>query len=404
MMMMMVMKRSGSASIATIALTLACSAIAAEGDGPQAAPQASRQSLPDVFKGLRDKVQGKKKGAEASAPSGADSDKEAGSTAATATEKAGAMKLKEFQPGSKLPANWNDTHCRNLVEPFGLSDSAMSLGKLKAETTVRGKLGEIVGTPVARGDSRGEIRKAARQLNWLPMPVERSIGQKMHDDQVSLMRDGKSGKELYARARKILADVTSQIKEDHPYRFEIFVTTESGGNAEAAPGGFIYVDKDLVGSAEAEPKARFAIAHEVSHVLQRHRTRETQMRLSDGVDSLEDLGKLMASARGGPDAFLKKGVDTKRMFVKHSEEQELQADGCAVRLLEAMIRDRAELIKSINAFVESLPKPQPAEPQKKVTIEAVFTELSDGQFSRHPSTQARATNLKAVLADLRAGT
>jgi hypothetical protein len=29
------------------------------------------------------------------------------------------------------------------------------------------------------------------------------------------------------------------------YRFQIFVTTKSDGNAESGPGGYIYVDKDM---------------------------------------------------------------------------------------------------------------------------------------------------------------
>lgn len=373
---------------------------------PKPSKPASAPSFSEAFKGLRDKIKDIGKPATgSSAPDAAAPDRKDSAAPASAAAPAGGavVKLKEFTPGSKLPAKWNDGHCKNLVEPFGLTDSAMSLGKLKAETEWRSMLGNITGKRAGTTDSRADIRNASRQLNWLPMPVELAIGQKMHDAQNDLMRESKGGKDLYVRARKTLVEVMAQVKEQHPYRFQIFVTSASGGNAESAPGGFIYVDRDLVGPAADAAKTRFVVAHEVSHVLQRHRTRETQMRLSDGVDSMEGLAKLMASTQDSSGALLKQGLDLKRGFVRHSEEQELQADGCAVRLLDAMSRDRTEMIKSINAFVQSLPKPVPAEKPEKVSAEAVFTELSDGKFSRHPSTEQRIKNLNLVLTDLRAG-
>ena len=380
-------------------------------------PAASAISASQAWKNLRDKLKGGSK-AEAAPPAAAppataaappapapvapqptaaaaEQSPPASETATPTPAKAAApLKIKEFASGTKLSREWNDGHCKNLVEPFGLSDSAASLGKVKALGLMGSALAKVTGKPAAHTDSRAEIRSAARQLNWLPMPVEIKIGQRMHESQTGLLReDKKSGAEAYARARRILGEVLAQVKETHPYQFQIFVTTASEGNAEAAPGGFIYVDKNLVDKESEEPRARFAIAHEVSHVLQRHRTRETQMRLADGVDSLEGLAKLMAAAQHNSDAIFKTALDLKRLFVRHSEQQELQSDGCAVRLLDSMTHDRTEMTKSINAFVQSLPKPGKPEPPEKVTAEAVFTELSDGKFSRHPSTDQRVRNL-----------
>lgn len=362
---------------------------------------ASAASLGDAWKSLRDKFKGSPAPAAESADAAAP-----GPSASAGGEASGgaAMKLKTFTPGSKLPPNWNDTHCKNLVEPFDLTDSALSLGKLKAEAEVRATIEKLTGNGRARTDVRAEIRNAARQLNWLPLSMEVSLGQK-HLEGMSgklLGEKSASGKEAYARARRILAEQLAQIKEPYPYKFKIYVTTASGGNGESAPGGFIYVDRDLVRSAADEPKARFAIAHEVSHVLQRHRTRETQMRLSDGVDSIDDLAKLIASPQTNLQALTKKGLDLKRLFVRHSEEQELQSDGCGVRLVDASSRDRADVVKSVTAFVQSLPPATAPEPKAK-TNDAAFTELLDGEYSRHPNTAQRVKNLNDVLRDLKAG-
>ena len=388
---------------ALVALGTLGAAFAQEVEPGQKPPSsASAPSFSNTWKSIKDKLRGGSK--PDNAPEGAAPSTDSAAPASNAQAgDATAIKLKDFTPGSKLPANWNDTHCKNLVEPFGMTDAAMSLAKFKAESEGRTFIDKLTGTSSARPNTRSEIRDAARRLNWLPMPLEIQIGQQMHEGQNDLLRDAKGGKEPYARARAILADVVTQVKEPNPYQFQIFVTKLSGGNAESAPGGFIYVDKDVVEKASDEPRARFVIAHEVSHVLQRHRTRETQMRLSDGVDSLEDLGKLMTSVQGGSTDILKKGLDLKRLYVRHSEEQELQADGCAVRLVGAMSRDRTETITSINAFIQTLPKPTPPVRAEKQTAETAIVELSDGQFSRHPSTEQRTKNLNLVLADLRAG-
>lgn len=356
---------------------------------------ASAPSLKETFRGLRDKLRGRNESAAAqpatagdTAPATQGAPQPPGATAP--------MQLKSFAIGSRLPGKWNDTHCKNLVEPFDLVDGAASLAKLKVEVG----LGSMLGNK--KLDERAEVRKAARTLNWLPGSTEYTLGQKNHET-LRPMREDK-GKEHYARARRLLQETLAPLAGKTPYKFQIFVMTDSGGNAESGPGGFIYVDSDLVAKAEAEPRARFAIAHEVAHVLQRHRTRETQVRLAEGIDSLQDLGKLMTSARGGLDALSKKSDATKKLFVRHSEDQELQSDGCAVRLLDMTVSDRGAMIRSIADFVQSLPQPSAADrapaPAKQ---QPVFSDWGEGALSRHPSTQQRVKNLNAVLAELRAG-
>jgi Zn-dependent protease with chaperone function len=381
--------------IGTLGLFLACSAGAQSERGPTEGPPASGPSLTDAFRSLRSRFGGDPKPAD-------DASTAAPAAAAAQPSAPSPLKIKEFEQGKKLPPEWSDAHCKLLVEPFSLTDSAASLGVLKAKIEAKSMLDKVTGTPAAPVDSKKEISIAARRLNWLPMSVEETLGKSFHADQMGyLVPENKVKKEEYVRARKILSDVVAHVNEPNPYHFQIFVVKANGGNAESAPGGYIYVDENLVAKASEEPRARFAIAHEVSHVLQRHRTRETQQRLTDGIDSVDGLATVMASVQTNPDAVLKRGVDLKRLFVRHSELQELQADGCAARLLDAMSADRVEMIKSVKAFTDGLPPPGPPEKRGQATSEALFTELSDGQFSRHPNSEQRTKNLNEVLADLR---
>jgi hypothetical protein len=383
--------------IGTFGLLLVCAAGAQSERGPTEGPTASGPSLTDAFRSLRSRFGNDPKPTEDASPTAAVSSAPPASSPAPIK-----VKIKEFEQGTKLPTEWSDAHCKLLVEPFSLTDSAASLGVLKAKIEAKGMFEKVTGKAAAPVDSKKEISIAARRLNWLPMSVEETLGKRFHAEQSGhLVPENKAKKEEYVRARKILADVVAHVNEPNPYHFQIFIVKANGGNAESAPGGYIYIDEDLVMKTSEEPRARFSIAHEVSHVLQRHRTRETQQRLTDGIDSVDGLATVMASVQTNPDAVLKRGVDLKRLFVRHSELQELQADGCAVRLLDAMSADRAEMIKAVKAFTDSLPPPGPPEKREQATSETMFTELSDGQFSRHPNSEQRTKNLNEVLADLR---
>jgi hypothetical protein len=321
----------------------------------------------------------------------------------------GPVKIKEIDrvPRGRSPAA--DRTCKNLVEPFGVSDSAISLAafqlKCKAASIKPpfGLPGLPGFTPAAPTGGACDIHQAARQLNWLPMPLELQIGQQAHDKKSAageLLPDDRRGRNAYQTARRMLADVLAQVKEPTPYRFAISVTNRSGGNAEAAPGGFLYIDRDLVTRPEKAGLATFALAHEVSHVLQRHETRELQLRLTDGIDTFEDLSKTLAATLSDPKLLLKRANDLKQLYMLHSEEQELQADGCGVRLLSSLMPG-PELTGAIDAFIHSLPPPQrPQPPRAPYDPQSEIANLRDGQFSSHPSTQARVQNLQTMLGEV----
>jgi Zn-dependent protease with chaperone function len=319
----------------------------------------------------------------------------------------GPSKIKDIPVAARGKSASADSTCKNLVEPFGITDSALSLAKFRMEcklSTLKLPLG-LTNTPTATSASACDVHQAARQLNWLPMPLELRIGQQAHDRKSAsgkLLLDDRRGHKAYETARRLLAGVLAQVREPVPYTFTISVTTLSDGNAEAAPGGFLYLDKDLATRPEEEGLASFALAHEVSHVLQRHETRELQARLTDGMDSFDQLSKSIAATQADPDFLLKRAGDLKQLYMLHSEQQELQADACGVRLLSTWMT-QADLQSSIDAFIQSLPLPQPAQPLAEQTLQTRIASLADGRFSSHPSTQARVKNLKTMLGEVRAG-
>jgi Zn-dependent protease with chaperone function len=308
-----------------------------------------------------------------------------------------------------------DLDCRRVVAPFDLSSNADALAKLGtagAGQMLSTRLGNLLSDFLPSAGATGErelrhkiaydAREAAVRMNWLPMAAEvwygRQLLDKMRDQLV--VREGAKGKNraVYESADKLLAEVVAAIPEPHDYRFEIFVNAVSNQNARALPGGIVVVDQDLLVEGDLRDKARFALAHEIAHVLQRHETRAVQARIIDTVSLRGTLANLVDGIGGGVEGIkplLKLVLDGKLQFERHHVDQELVSDSCAVRLLSSWLKDSAQVDRAVNAFLARLvvDADEPAQASGNDLVELVSRPVD-----RHPSPEARHAHLKRLLA------
>lgn len=310
-------------------------------------------------------------------------------------------KVKDIDEVFSLSAREFDPSCKSMIEPFGTTDSLLSLGKLGAKLAINNASARY-GFGGQAMDLRGTLRLAGKNLNWLPMEAERMLGERMHADMVAdfLDPERKANKAAVSRANQIMQTLLASVKEEMPYKFQIDVRKASG-NAQALPGGFLVIDRDLVTLPKNEDKAYFALAHELAHVLQRHETRALQARMTDSVDSLDGLRKLIDGVNSTPGNVMAYSNEIMTRFVVFSKEQEMQADACAVRLLDAALHDRKKLHQVIQSYQASLP---PATPDTVAANQlGMFVEnlqKMDKLGEQHPNTQARAANLQRMLAEV----
>lgn len=331
-----------------------------------------------------------------------------------------------------------DKNCPDIVQPYTVTDNLASLGLFGVKEAL-GDLGKrfesaFAGKPNApqpgsqsnlRPSSRessvrqsgsqqsGQIaastKLAAKQLNWLPMPAEVAYGERLHQEEVAILeRDSKLGQKYYPVADKMLGEILSSIGQPHEYEFKLFILKNSTRNATARPGGFLYVDQGLVDDPAQRPKAYFALAHEVAHVLQRHETKELQSYVVDSISVKEDLVKVITSSKSDPRAIVNSVKVQKNQFTKHHVDQELQSDSCAARLLSRALPDQKALAASLNAFLNDLPKPERAAPQAPPQSDAEklarsVHEIVDSPVKRHPSSQERVQNLRSIYAEIISG-
>lgn len=304
-----------------------------------------------------------------------------------------------------------DKKCDQLVAPFELTGNLGELTALAAQTAIENLVIEQRVVAGRQHKISAKVRQAAQRMNWLPMATERAIGDNLHAQEADVLeRDkGDAAKAAYDVADKILADALAQVKGPHEYMFQIFVLKNSGRNAKALPGGYLYVDYPLVKDPQFQGKAYFAVAHEIAHVLQRHETRAMQARIIDTVSltqGLPELLKLMGTARSEPGAIVKVAVASKETFARFHSDQELQSDACAVRVLSDALSNKTQLVASLRQFVDDLPKE--TRPKKQAAAvrspQAVdMEELNEfvlSPLNRHPTTAERVKLLNEMLAEV----
>jgi predicted Zn-dependent protease len=81
--------------------------------------------------------------------------------------------------------------------------------------------------------------------------------------------------------------------------FEFFAVPDNAINAFALPGGFIGVNTGLILLAQSESELASVLAHEITHVTQRHIARQLQGQQNSLLMSLAALALAMLAARAG---------------------------------------------------------------------------------------------------------
>ena len=361
---------------------------------------------PEMFKGIFETK---------STPAGADTGGEQTKPTSTAEKgsSASVIRPKEIKEFSKVASVMLEKNCPQVVQPYRLTDNFATLGVVGVKQELGNMGNRLVeafsgrSAPTTKPDnSLASVKLAAKQLNWLPMSAEKLYGERQHNlsaDDI-LRRESTLGKKFYPIADRMLAEVLSGVKDAHNYQFQLFILKNSNTNALALPGGYLHLDQGLLADPAQHPKAYFAIAHEVGHVLQRHETIELQSRIVDSFTAKDDLMKTIGSVNSNPQAILSRVKAQKNQFTRHHMDQELQADSCATRMLTQVLPAQ-QVAKLIDAFLKNLPPEQPTKPAPAPKSDAERLvesahDVVDMPIARHPNPAERQQNLRAISSEL----
>ncbi|HLQ51834.1 MAG TPA: M48 family metallopeptidase, partial [Terriglobales bacterium] len=160
-------------------------------------------------------------------------------------------------------------------------------------------------------------------------------------DAFSAQEEVQAGQQASAEANKqlpILGDsdpITQYIKrlgaslaahapgEKWPYSFHVVNQKEI--NAFAMPGGPVYINLGTIQAADNEAEVAAVMAHEISHVVQRHSTRAATKQMYAQLP-LSVVGGLLGKGLGGQIAQLGIQFGVGSYFLKNSRQAEKEAD------------------------------------------------------------------------------
>jgi Zn-dependent protease with chaperone function len=318
---------------------------------------------------------------------------------------------------SALSSLEQTSECKSLVTEMNTGDSLGKIVGMTLRLFLTNKMEELSlslqgsskdPTRAARIEQRDKVIMGlfAKGLVWLPMEVEKMQGDSYQEANKPhvLERDSKVGRQLYPKADAMLAKLTANLPANLPYDFQnnLFVLKTNGKNAKAVQGGAIYLDKDALDKG-FEDRAYFALAHEISHLLQRHETKHTQARILDTVTTLANLPKALTTygGLGKVSSSLSTAFVVKGLYDKHHSGQEIGGDSCAIKIMDTAELPKKQIHSAVSQFIKSLPPSQftkPEAPGSTFTTDVIGL-LKPSET--HPTSEERIANLRRQMLALK---
>lgn len=239
-------------------------------------------------------------------------------------------------------------------------------------------IGMAAAPPLSVAEGLPDLGEAA-QAEFSPV-MERRAGE-------SIMRDMRrdpawlGDPEVNAYLNRIGNRLASQSPESRQ-EFEFFALRDPTLNAFAMPGGFIGVHTGLILAATSESELASVLAHEISHVTQRHLARLISKASQGQIGSVLALAVAILAARSSPDlavgaAMAGQGAAIQNQL-NYSRDFEREADRMGLVLLERSGFD----IRGMSGFFERLQK-----------FGRIYENNAPGYLRTHPLTTERLSDL-----------
>lgn len=219
----------------------------------------------------------------------------------------------------------------------------------------------------------------AAQAEFSPA-VERRIGESVMQE---IRRDPAwlGDAEINSYLNRLGTRLSAQSQENRQV-FEFFALRDPTLNAFALPGGYIGVHSGLILAAASESELASVLAHEISHVTQRHLARLMNKSGQAQVTSLLALAVAILAARSSPDLAIGAAMAGQGAAIQnqlnYSRDFEREADRIGLGLLERSGYD----IRGMSGFFERLQK-----------FGRLYENNAPGYLRTHPLTTERLADL-----------
>lgn len=218
--------------------------------------------------------------------------------------------------------------------------------------------------------------------NDLSLSTEKKIGQQiMHEirwRELSYLDD--ADVEAYLNQ---LGGQLAAVSNDPGFGFYFFAINDPNINAFAMPGGYIGVHTGLIVSAQTESELAGVLAHEISHVTQRHIARQVFQSKQIGMASMVAMGLALLAARssgqvaGAAIASTQAGAISAQLAFSRDFEREADRQGFDI------LSKAGYDVRGMGVFFERL--------QKSVRL---YENNATAYLRTHPLTGERLTDMQ----------
>lgn len=166
--------------------------------------------------------------------------------------------------------------------------------------------------------------------------------------------------------------------------WHFYVVNTKQVNAFALPGGFVYVNRGLIESADRLDELTGTMGHEIGHVVERHSVKqmEKQQGANVGLVAVCTLTNICQSGLGR----VAVSVGGQALFARYSRQDELQADSEAVVNVTRAGYDPQGVVDLFRVLL----KERQSAPTKV-----------EGWFASHPLEESRIQQASAQISHLR---
>lgn len=161
-----------------------------------------------------------------------------------------------------------------------------------------------------------------------------------------------------------------------PYRFHFDIVDQGEPNAFASPGGYVFVSRGLLAQMNSEDELAGVLAHEISHVTQRHHAKQV------GRSVRAELMTLPGKAVGVVNKSWGQSIaEAGEIYLaSYSRSQETEADKFGMRLAAGAGYDPIQLAAALEGIEHS--------------VELISGESHQATFfDTHPTTPTRVTEV-----------
>jgi predicted Zn-dependent protease len=212
--------------------------------------------------------------------------------------------------------------------------------------------------------------------------VEEAIGTEMSvtvANQIGLYRQQPLEAWVAAVGERLVAELGPT-----PYTFRFAVVDQFEPNAFATPGGFVYVSRGLLAQMNTEDELAGVLAHEISHITQRHHARQAGRSLGAGLMTIpgravgivsRDLGNMInAPIEAAGQVYL----------ASFSRAQETEADAVGLKLSASAGYDPMALASALTGI-------------ERTVLALTGKKHQATFFDTHPTTPTRVSDIERQI-------